>query len=104
MTAGVDEDAGEDAALRIDAWLWRARFFKTRALASAFVEKGRVRLDRDGRTSKVIRASLRVRKGDILAFAKDERHHVVRVERLLDRRVGAPAARGAYSLLEDLAA
>ena len=33
---------------RIDVWLWRARFLKTRALAAKFVEDGRVRLERPG--------------------------------------------------------
>ena len=35
----------EDAC-RVDVWLWRARFFKTRSLAAKFVEEGRVRLTR----------------------------------------------------------
>ena len=34
---------------RIDVWLWRARFLKTRALAAKFVEDGRVRIERPGR-------------------------------------------------------
>ena len=39
----------EDAdACRVDVWLWRARFFKTRSLAARIVEQGGVRLSRDG--------------------------------------------------------
>ncbi len=37
----------EDAC-RLDVWLWRARFFKTRGLAARFLEDGRVRLTRRG--------------------------------------------------------
>jgi ribosome-associated heat shock protein Hsp15 len=42
----------EDAC-RIDVWLWRARFLKSRNLAARLVEEGRVRLTRGGRETRI---------------------------------------------------
>jgi ribosome-associated heat shock protein Hsp15 len=63
----TDRDAtgGVAGSLRIDRWLWCARFFKTRSLAARAVEAGHVRLN--GQRSKAARA---VRVGDVLAIAK----------------------------------
>ena len=59
----------EDAC-RLDVWLWRARFFKTRALAARFLEDGRVRLTRAGRPRRGwTRRAATVRPGDHLVFA-----------------------------------
>ncbi|MFM9718712.1 S4 domain-containing protein, partial [Streptomyces galilaeus] len=58
----------EDAC-RIDVWLWRARFFKTRALAQRFVEEGRVRLTRTGQETRLDKPSRSIRPNDILVFA-----------------------------------
>jgi len=79
-----------DAAqkLRLDKWLWAARFFKTRSLAKAAIEGGKVRLG--GQRVKVSREigvndTLQIRQG------RDEREVVVRG--LSDQRRGAPEAR-----------
>jgi len=74
--------------LRLDKWLWAARFFKTRSLAKAAIEGGKVRLD--GQRVKVSREigvndTLQIRQG------WDEREVVVRA--LSDQRRGAPEAR-----------
>ena len=74
------------ATLRLDKWLWHARFFKTRTRAAAFSSEGRLRLN--GR--HVEKASASVRVGDVLTFALGERVHVVRVAALGARR-GPPA-------------
>lgn len=86
----------EDAA-RVDVWLWRARFFKTRSMAARFVEDGRVRLTRAGQESRLEKSSRPVKVGDGLVFAIGGRLIAVTVERLGDRR-GPPAeARTLYS-------
>jgi len=49
--------------LRLDKWLWAARFFKTRAIAAEEIGKGRVSVN-----EQVAKASREVKAGDVLAF------------------------------------
>lgn len=58
-----------DLACRIDVWLWRARFAKTRTLAATMVEKGAVRLTHHGQQVRLDKASRSVHPGDRLVFA-----------------------------------
>jgi ribosome-associated heat shock protein Hsp15 len=90
-----------DDACRIDVWLWRARFFKTRSLAAHIVEGGGVRLARGGARAPILKPSRAVRPGDVLTFAQGPRWLAVRVEALGARRGPAPEARALYSLLPD---
>ncbi len=91
-----------DEAVRVDVWLWRARFFKTRALAARFVEEGRVRLLRAvGGEARLDKASRCVRPGDGLVFALRGRLTAVRVEAPGERRGPAGEARTLYSPLPD---
>jgi ribosome-associated heat shock protein Hsp15 len=79
--------------LRLDKFLWFARIVKTRALAQALAEQGRIRIG--GRL--VDRAHAPVRVGDVLSFAQRGAVRVLRVEALPARR-GPPAeARALYS-------
>jgi ribosomal 50S subunit-recycling heat shock protein len=91
--------SGEEAC-RIDVWLWRARFFKTRSLAARFVEEGRVRLTRPGGESRLDKPSRTVRRGDGLVFAVGGRLVAVRIEALGERRGPASEAQGLYSPLQ----
>ena len=84
---------------RIDVWLWRARFFKTRSLACRFVEEGRVRLHRDGAETRLDKPSRTVRVGDGLVFALGGRVISVRVAAAGVRRGPTGEARGLYSEL-----
>ena len=87
----------EDAC-RLDVWLWRARFFKTRGLAARFLEDGRVRLTRNGSTeSRVDKASRTVRPGDHLVFAIGGRLFAITVQGIGERRGPASEARELYS-------
>jgi ribosomal 50S subunit-recycling heat shock protein len=89
-----------EGAVRADVWLWRARFCKTRTLASKLVEEGRVRLTRAGQETRLDKAARTLRPGDGLVFAIAGRVHAVRVEALGVRR-GPPAeARALYSDLD----
>jgi ribosomal 50S subunit-recycling heat shock protein len=89
-----------DDAARVDVWLWRARFFKTRSMAARFVEGGRVRLTRSGQETRLEKCSRPVKVGDQLVFAIGGRLIAVVVEGLGERR-GPPAeARALYSSLD----
>lgn len=88
-------------SVRIDVWLWRARFAKTRSLAAALVERGAVRLTHQGRQTRLDKPSRVVHPGDEIVFARDGRITVVRVEALGERR-GPPAeARALYVPIGD---
>ena len=78
--------------LRLDRFLWFARIVKTRALAQALVEGGRIR--RNGQV--VERSSTAVRVGDVLAFAQRGAVRVLKIEALPARRGPAAEARLSY--------
>ncbi len=84
--------------LRVDKWLWHARFFKTRSLAAKEVSAGHVRVN-GTRTSK---PAYNVGQDDVLTFAQGKQVRVVRVEALGTRRGPAPEAQALYTdLTED---
>ncbi len=99
----MSDDTGKEAAkeaARADVWLWRARFFKTRTLAAAFIDEGRIRLTRAGHESRIDKPARPVKIGDALVFALGGKLIAVTVEALGERR-GPPAeARTLYSPLE----
>jgi ribosome-associated heat shock protein Hsp15 len=82
--------------LRIDKWLWAARFFKTRSLAAQAIEAGRVRMNGDR-----IKPAKHVKPGDEIAVRIDELEWVVEVHGLAARRGPAEAARKLYAERED---
>jgi ribosomal 50S subunit-recycling heat shock protein len=97
VSAAHDYDAGHEGACRLDVWLWRARFFKTRALAAHFLDEGRVRLIRHGAPEiRVDKASRTIRPGDALVFAIGGRLFAVTVEALGERRGPADEAHTLY--------
>lgn len=85
-----------ESGLRVDKWLWHARFFKSRTLASRLCESGRLRVN-----GAVVRKSHQVlRPGDVLTFPKGVDIRVVRVVELGSRRGPATEARGLYEDLQ----
>ena len=86
---------------RIDVWLWRARFFKTRTLAAKFVEEGRIRLSRLGTETRLDKPSRSIKCGDGLVFALGGRVTAIRIEGLGERRGPPIEARALYSPLGD---
>ena len=79
--------------LRLDKWLWQARFFKTRSTAAREIAAGHVRVNSD-KTDKPSRA---VGPGDVLTFVQARRVRVVRIEALGTRRGPATEAQTLYS-------
>lgn len=81
--------------IRLDKWLWQARFFKSRSLAAGVVTGGKVRIDSQP-VSKPARA---VGPGDVLTFVQESQTRVVRILACGERRGPAPEAQTLY---EDL--
>lgn len=81
--------------IRLDKWLWQARFFKSRSLAAGVVSAGKVRVDGTP-VSKPARA---VSPGNVLTFIQARETRVVRILACGDRRGPAPEAQALY---EDL--
>lgn len=80
---------------RLDKWLWCARFFKSRGLASKLLAGGKLRL-----SGKIVtKAHQLVRAGDVLTFPQGREIRVVKVLFLAERRGPAPEAQ---ALFEDL--
>jgi len=82
--------------MRLDKWLWAARFYKTRSLATDAVDGGRVKLN--GATVKPARE---IRVGDRLALRVGEENWEVIVQALNEQRRPAPEARLLYQETED---
>lgn len=78
-------------SIRLDIWLWAARFYKTRALAKQAVETGKVEIG--GQRAKPARG---VRSGDELKIARGEEVFEVQVTALSDQRGPAIFARTLY--------
>ncbi|MEQ8229891.1 MAG: RNA-binding S4 domain-containing protein [Rhodospirillales bacterium] len=78
--------------LRLDKWLWFARFFKTRSLATKYVQSGKLRVN----TVNIAKPHYSVKVGDVLTFPMRSGVKVVKVLALGQRRGPAPEAQGLY--------
>ncbi len=85
---------------RIDVWLYRARFAKTRAAGARLVAEGGVRLVHDGQGRRLEKASAELEAGDALLFKQRDCLVTVRVLGLGHRRGPAAEARLLYSELD----
>ena len=85
-----------ETGLRLDKWLWYARFFKTRSLATKFVSSGKLRMD----GVVVGKPHRQIQKGQILTFPLGNNIRIIRVADFGGRRGPAPEAQALY---EDLA-
>jgi ribosome-associated heat shock protein Hsp15 len=88
--------SGESSPQRLDKWLWCARFFKTRSLASKHCQAGLVRVD----GSPVAKAHYALKGGEVLTFRQGDHIRVVKVLALAQRRGPAKEAQALY---DDLA-
>ena len=82
----------EHDSLRVDKYLWFARFFKTRSLATKRANGGRIRIN----GNKIKKSSDTVSIGDILTFAQGNEIRVIRVLNLGTRRGPAQEAQNLY--------
>ena len=83
--------------VRIDKWLWAARFFKTRGLAADAIDGGKVEVN-----GGKVKASKTVKPGDTVRIRLGPYEHVVLVQGLSERR--GPASEAAKLYQEDAAA
>lgn len=85
--------------LRLDKWLWYARFYKSRTLAAGACTAGRIRVN----GAPIDKANQVIKTGDVLTFPHGPRIRVVRVLALGARRGPASEARLLYEDLAPLA-
>lgn len=81
----------DDAKIRLDKWLWAARFFKTRALAAAAVNGGKVKL-----SGERVKSSRAVNQGDSYQIQRGFEHFEIVVLELVAQRVSASLAQQLY--------
>jgi len=93
--SALENSAGR---LRLDKWLWQARFFKSRSLAAAQCRAKKVRIN--GENAK--KASATVVVGDVLTFPKADDIKVIEILALGVRRGPAPEAALLYKDLTPL--
>lgn len=86
-----------DTRIRLDKWLWQARFFKTRTLSAKEISAGHVRVN----GARITKPAQAVGPGDVLTFAQATQ---VRVVRILDLGTRRGPASEAQALYEDLGA
>jgi ribosome-associated heat shock protein Hsp15 len=82
--------------LRIDKWLWSARFYKTRSLASEEIDKGRVHIN-----GQEVKPAREVKVGDTVAMRREGLTRTVLVKGLSNMRGPAPAAQQLYEETAD---
>ena len=81
--------------LRIDKWLWAARFYKTRSLATEEIDKGRVRIN-----DLEVKPAKEVKAGDTVVLRQGPVTRTLVVRGISDKRGGAPAAQLLYEETE----
>ncbi|QNS15285.1 ribosome-associated heat shock protein Hsp15 [Mannheimia bovis] len=89
------EKAENENEVRLDKWLWAARFYKTRTIAKAMIEGGKVHYN--GQRAKV---SKMVEVGAIIKLRQGNEEKEVEVLTLSDQRRGAPEAQLLYQETE----
>ena len=89
---------GKIDKVRIDKWLWWARFFKTRSLAAKKISNGAVRVN----SQRVSKPSAEVTIDDVLTLKQEKIVQVIRVVSLGQRRESYEKAKKMYEYVEDI--
>ena len=92
----MTQDEAQRQKLRLDKWLWAARFFKTRSLAKAAIDGGKIHLG-----GNRVKVSREICVGDILQIRQGWDEKIVQVTALSNQRRGAPEAQQLYRETED---
>ena len=88
--------SGTPAKIRLDKWLWHARFFKTRSLATKLVSGGKCRVN----AQVVAKPAFGVGPGDVLTFPQARDIRVIKIVAVGERRGPAPEAQTLYEDLD----
>ena len=91
----MTQDAAQRQKLRLDKWLWAARFFKTRSLAKAAIDGGKIHLG-----GNRVKVSREISVGDILQIRQGWDEKVVEIKALSGQRRGAAEAQLLYEETE----
>jgi len=86
----------QDTTVRLDKWLWAARFFKTRSLATDAIDRGRVRVE-----GEPVKPARNVKVNDKLLIDNGSDRWEVVVAAISDKRGPAPVARELYFETEE---
>ncbi|TDD14788.1 RNA-binding S4 domain-containing protein [Actinomadura sp. KC06] len=78
---------GDEGTVRVDLWIWSVRLLKTRSMATTACRAGHVRVNNER-----AKPSTAVKPGDEIRLRHDGRERIVIVQRIIRKRVGAPAA------------
>ena len=87
----MSEDTKTSQKIRVDKWLWAARFFKTRTIAADAVNGGKVHIN-----GQRVKSSRPIQVGDQLEITRGQIHSVVDVTALNDKRGPAKEAQKLY--------
>lgn len=93
---GARPKAQVQPKLRIDRWLWQARFFRSRATAADQVSDGNIRVN----GQRIVKPGYGIGYGDVLTFAQGSRIRLIRVTALGHRRGPSDEARDLYDDLD----
>ena len=89
---------GKIEKVRIDKWLWWARFFKTRSLSAKKISNGAVRVN----SRRVLKPSAEITLDDVLTLKQGKIVRVIRVVSLGERRENYEKAKKMYEYIEDI--
>lgn len=92
----MKDSTADKPSMRLDKWLWAARFFKTRALAAAAISGGKVHVNGDR-----VKPARRISAGESLTIQKGPYRFCVRVARIASQRRPAQEARTLYTESDD---
>src|SRR6056297_81706 len=79
---------------RIDKWLWSVRIFKSRTQANTACKSGKVKLE-----GEKVKPSQSIEVGEVLEVKKNGFDYIFKVDKIIQKRVGAPIAQECYENL-----
>jgi ribosome-associated heat shock protein Hsp15 len=82
----------EEQGVRLDKWLWAARLFKTRAIATDAIKGGKVKIN-----DTAVKPSREVKEGEVIQVQIEQLHKVVQVKTVIKNRVSAKQVPEVYT-------